>query len=119
VGDRIRQEIEGTRIPVTVSGGLASFPTDAANAYYLVKKVDEAMYRAKRDSKNRIQLFAENQRRYLRLNVDIPLKLKIIGTGDLSAPNIRGKNFSLNGILYLDQTSLFYRVKNFTCNIFW
>jgi len=107
VGDRIRQEIEemevsfeGTRIPVTVSGGLASFPTDAASAYHLVKKADEAMYRAKHDGKNRIQLFAENKRRYLRLNVDIPLKLKIIGIGDRPVSDIRGKNFSLNGILF-------------------
>ena len=107
VGDRIRQDIaeleiefEGTPIPITVSGGLSTFPVDAVNAYHLVRKADEAMYRAKHEGKNRIELFTANKRRYTRLKVDVPLKLKIIGSGEIPTIDIRSKDFSLNGILF-------------------
>ena len=107
VGDRICRDIasleiefEGSQIPITVSGGLSTYPVDAASAYHLVQKADEALYRAKQEGKNRVLLFTTNKRRYTRLKVDIPLKLKIIGLGQIPTIDIRSKDFSLNGILF-------------------
>ncbi|MBU2643576.1 diguanylate cyclase [bacterium] len=107
VGKRICQtirdlkiEFEGAAIPVTVSGGLASFPVDAATAYHLVKTADEALYRAKQEGKDRVVLFTTNKRRYTRLTVDLPLEIHIIGAGSIPAINVKSKNFSMNGILF-------------------
>lgn len=41
---------------LTISGGLASFPTDATTVESLITRADEALYRAKRDGKNCIYL---------------------------------------------------------------
>jgi len=45
------------KLPVTVSIGLASFPADGDVKEELIKKVDLAMYQAKRLGKNRICIF--------------------------------------------------------------
>lgn len=107
VGDRICNDIaaldiefEGSSIPITVSGGLSTYPIDASNSYHLIQGADEALYRAKQEGKNRVCLFTTNKRRYSRLKVDIPLKLKIIGSGEIPNVEIRSKDFSLNGILF-------------------
>jgi len=44
---------------LTISGGLATFPTDAPNAQELFEKADQAMLEAKRSGKNRIYLVGQ------------------------------------------------------------
>jgi diguanylate cyclase (GGDEF)-like protein len=46
---------------LTISGGLATFPTDATNARQLFEKADQAMLEAKRSGKNRIYLVGKPQ----------------------------------------------------------
>ncbi len=46
---------------ITVSGGIATFPEDAANAEDLLRRADEALYRSKAAGKNRITLRAEDR----------------------------------------------------------
>ncbi len=62
VAERLRGEVErhfkrrksgGASFPVTISGGIASYPDDATNVENLVRRADEALYRAKRAGKNR------------------------------------------------------------------
>ena len=51
-----RQPIPG---PLTISGGLATYPWDAATATELLARADEALLAAKRAGKNRIFLIGE------------------------------------------------------------
>ena len=44
---------------LTISGGLATFPTDAQDAQELFEKADQAMLKAKRSGKNRIHLVGQ------------------------------------------------------------
>lgn len=45
---------------LTISGGLATFPTDAQSAEELYERADQAMLEAKRSGKDRIQLVGSN-----------------------------------------------------------
>ena len=44
---------------LTISGGLATYPWDAATPEDLLKRADEALLAAKRDGKNRIYLIGD------------------------------------------------------------
>lgn len=45
-------EVRGTRVPTTVSIGLANFPQDGNSAEHILEKADQAMYRSKQRGKN-------------------------------------------------------------------
>ncbi|MBI1923425.1 GGDEF domain-containing protein [Candidatus Poribacteria bacterium] len=49
------------RCQVSVSGGIAAYPTDARERVDLYRKADEALYRAKRTGRNRICLPTDSQ----------------------------------------------------------
>lgn len=66
--ENLRKTIESTefRIPnletplkVTISGGLASYPADGDSTTDLLRKADEALYKAKQTGRNRIVLVPE------------------------------------------------------------
>jgi len=61
VAERLRTAIEaldfadsGITRKVTISAGLACFPADAPDERTLIERADEALYRAKREGKNRV-----------------------------------------------------------------
>jgi diguanylate cyclase (GGDEF)-like protein len=65
LGERIRAKLEQERIPmvegtgtlrVTASVGVASLPTAASDVASLVAAADSALYSAKRDGKNRVEV---------------------------------------------------------------
>lgn len=69
--ERIRSEIEANNtllvdrkpidIQITVSGGLAAFPFDGRNNREVIRKADQAMYRAKSTGRNKICLSQEER----------------------------------------------------------
>ncbi len=67
VAERLRTVIENFSFPhselvaggrVTVSVGIACYPLQAKNAADLVRLADEAMYKAKRTTKNRVEVYS-------------------------------------------------------------
>ncbi len=68
--ERIRESIEkqpggmkdGSSVPpVTVSGGVAAFPTDGRSLSEIVRKADHALYRAKSTGRNRVCIAQEER----------------------------------------------------------
>lgn len=68
VGDRIRKQLEKQRVylgqqdekrKVTVSCGVAQFPTHSANIKEVIEKADQALYRAKEIGKNIVVCYDE------------------------------------------------------------
>ncbi|MHC5174283.1 MAG: GGDEF domain-containing protein [Planctomycetota bacterium] len=59
--DQLGPQGKGGKGSLTISGGLATFPTDAPDARLLFEKADQAMLEAKRSGKNRIYLVGQPQ----------------------------------------------------------
>ena len=75
LAERIRRFVEedfadralaGRSVPMTLSGGIATFPDDGEEADALVARADKALYLAKTLGKNRIVLFHSERRREVR-----------------------------------------------------
>jgi diguanylate cyclase (GGDEF)-like protein len=58
VAERLRQAVASVSfaLPLRISIGLASWPTDASNREELLRRADEALYAAKRGGKDRTVL---------------------------------------------------------------
>ncbi|MCK4597781.1 diguanylate cyclase, partial [bacterium] len=60
VAERVRKSVEEFPNPhqedynLTISAGVASFPTDGENKEEVINRADEALYRAKREGRNRV-----------------------------------------------------------------
>lgn len=100
VAERIRTRIEEhfrrRKGPVTISGGVATFPEDAATAEELLRRADEGLYRSKADGKNRITVFGRERRRHVRVVWSHPLTVKV--PAGRRTPG-RAKNVSAGGLL--------------------
>ena len=71
LAERLREELAGIQLdnlpPITVSLGIATFPTDGTEVEELIRKADAAMYEAKRAGRNNSVKYAD----YLQSNRDI------------------------------------------------
>ncbi len=93
ISDRIRKKVErsafikGEKQPLkrfTISGGVATLNVDASNAADLIKKADQALYRAKARGKNQIAFYVEEKRVFERVNASIMGRLAVASdTGDI------------------------------------
>jgi diguanylate cyclase (GGDEF)-like protein len=103
VADRIRRHIEQRfkrsrkSAAVTISGGVACFPEDAATPEELIQKADQGLYRSKAEGKNRITLIDGERRRHLRVAVNHRVTLE--GEGAAAKLSARAKNVSESGLL--------------------
>ena len=85
VADRIRGRVAAEFArrrggpAVTLSAGVAGYPEDAGTAEELVRRADEALYRAKADGKNRVTLVGRERRRHRRLPLRQPLTVSPAG----------------------------------------
>jgi len=105
IAERIRQKVEDTTLEfsgqsfaVTLSGGVATYPTDAKDAKSLIHAADVALYQAKESGKNRVLLHAIDKRHYLR--VDFAGEVQVNKVDQESRQiKVHGKNFSNSGLL--------------------
>ncbi len=97
------------QVSMSVSGGIAIYPEDSNSAGGLVRMADKALYRSKREGKNRITLHAEEKRRSPRLDARKLLVFRERTTRrDRTPDELRSetKNLSRNGALVESQIPL-------------
>ena len=65
IAERVRQAVAtcGSPVPVTISCGVASLPSNAASATALIEAADEALYESKRNGRNRTTRSQAGRRR--------------------------------------------------------
>lgn len=108
IAERIRKrveetvlEFEGTKFSVTLSGGIASYPSDGKEIHELVQAADVALYQAKESGRNRILIHDFEKRHYLRIDFAGEVQVKSVTqtskSSDLDVPVI---NVSSSGILF-------------------
>jgi diguanylate cyclase (GGDEF)-like protein len=98
-----------SRISMSVSGGIAIYPTDSNSAEGLVRMADKALYRSKHEGKDRITLHAEEKRRSPRLDAKNLLVFRERRSRrDRGQDELRSetKNLSRNGALVESQIPL-------------
>ena len=95
----LRRRISGTQIDLSISGGIALYPTDANSAEGLIRMADRALYRSKHDGKNKITLHADEKRQSPRLDARKLLMFRESRDNGQSASKSQTKNLSRNGAL--------------------
>ena len=106
VGNRVRKKLlddyitpsnSETPVTVKVSGGISSFKIDAENINELVEFAIEALVSAKNDGGNKIYLFFQEKRRFLRLDAYCKVGFQVVeGNSSTSF----SKNISAGGLLF-------------------
>ena len=108
VAGRIRSRVEaafaaeptgGRLVPVTVSGGVATYPEDALEADVLLSRADEALYLAKRGGKNRVTLYHHERRRWVRFPGRPEARIGVEAEGEGAVLSATAVNLSRNGAL--------------------
>ncbi|MGH9868409.1 MAG: diguanylate cyclase [Candidatus Polarisedimenticolia bacterium] len=109
VAERIRSEVDrhfkrkglgNADGRLTLSGGISSFPEDADSAETLLERADEALYRAKRDGKNKVAIYYKEKRRARRVSLEgRGIRVQVNGADGADHPACRAVNLSERGIL--------------------
>lgn len=107
VAERARAKIESQhfvhqeRQPggrLTASLGVATFPADASDAGELVRHADRAMYLAKANGKNQIQLYGKSRRSFGRVEAALTGDFRVVARGTYPLTTV---NISEAGLLIL------------------
>jgi diguanylate cyclase (GGDEF)-like protein len=113
LAERIRQSIACTvlnynnnAISITISGGLASYPTDGDISSDILTVADQGLYQAKGAGKNIISIFKEDKRRYLRVKFYNPVYVKVLEIDAIPTYAGRGKDICIGGILFQNSEPL-------------
>ena len=115
VAERARQGIESGLATsadkpgnLTVSIGVATFPADAVNTAELIRRADRALYAAKAQGKNRVELFGNSTRSHRRVELALPGRLRMLATEyhDLTTVSISTEGMRLSATQALPVGSL-------------
>ncbi len=106
ISERIRKKIERSKFvneakqplkKFSISVGIASLNVDASTRVELIKKADQALYRAKSRGKNQICLYEDERRDSQRIDASLVKNLSLVSS---SGDNFSFKNISKNGLLF-------------------
>ncbi len=117
LSNRIRLKVKNmpfiqndTKLHISISGGLAVYPTHAKTADELIYSADSALYRAKGAGKNNIKIFKNESRHYLRVPLVTNIKIKEINFDGATIQKAICQDICFGGILF--ETSQHYHVRD-------
>jgi diguanylate cyclase (GGDEF)-like protein len=98
---------DGINLKVSISGGLAVYPTHAKTANELIYSADRALYSAKGAGKNNIKVFKNENRQFLRVPLLTKIKVKAINFDGATIEEGDCQNIGLGGVLF-ETTQLYF-----------
>jgi len=108
VSERIRLDVKQvfnhqlvatSHIDLSLSGGIAIYPTDSDSAKGLLRMADKALYRSKHDGKDKITLHADEKRSSPRLDARTLLVFRELDENGRQELRSKTRNLSRNGAL--------------------
>ncbi len=93
------REVEGTMVRLTLTGGVATYPDDAASPEQLLERAAQALYHAKASGKNVILTYMPERRKFLRFDL-APGRFEVEVLSPANGPGGPAGNLSRNGILF-------------------
>jgi diguanylate cyclase (GGDEF)-like protein len=87
-------------IQMSISGGVATYPVEAKNKEELVYFADSALYISKGAGKNRISVFKEDKRRFMRIDVNKPVRIRPLDFNSVEEFSGVSKDIGIGGILF-------------------
>ena len=108
VSERIRLDVKQmfnhqlvatSHIDLSLSGGIAIYPTDSDSAKGLLRMADKALYRSKHDGKDKITLHADEKRSSPRLDARTLLVFRELDENSRQELRSETRNLSRNGAL--------------------
>jgi len=107
LAERIRNNIaesvlvtDAGDIKMSISGGVATYPVDAKNKEELIYFADSALYLSKGAGKNCISVFKEDKRRFMRIDVNEPVRIRPLDFNSIEEFAGNSKDISIGGILF-------------------
>lgn len=107
LAERIRSSIaeavlvtDAGDIRMSISGGVATYPLEAKNKDELVYYADSALYLSKGAGKNRISVFKEDKRRFMRIDVSEPVRIRPLDFNSVEEFSGFSKDIGIGGILF-------------------
>lgn len=95
----LRREAGGQPAGLTVSGGVAAYPDDGADAETLLARAAQALYQAKSSGKNVVLVHSPERRRFLRFDLHTRrCEIEVLAPKDAGPGRVR--NLSGNGLLF-------------------
>ncbi|MBI5183263.1 MAG: diguanylate cyclase [Nitrospinae bacterium] len=70
-------DLKGMKLNITISCGIASYPTDAKTSEEMILCADKALYQSKYGGKDRITLYSSERRLYFRVDLVFDIRYKI------------------------------------------
>lgn len=98
---------DGIKLNISISGGLAVYPTHAKTANELIYSADRALYSAKGAGKNNIKVFKNENRHFLRVPLLTKIKVKAINFDGSTIEEGDCQNICLGGVLF-ETTQLYF-----------
>jgi diguanylate cyclase (GGDEF)-like protein len=89
--------------PITFSAGISSFPSDSTASEELIAYADQALYLAKANGKNQVQMYSSERRAFDRIESVCVGNFHILSN---ELVPIKTKNISRNGILFVSQINV-------------
>lgn len=107
LAERLRKHVAETIIKhrrdsfsVTISGGIATYPTHSTDPAELLNLADSAVYLAKGSGKNNIAFYKAEKRRYLRVKIHEPVLVKELDFQDSTVFSALSKDVCVGGLLF-------------------
>ncbi|MBW2148277.1 MAG: diguanylate cyclase [Deltaproteobacteria bacterium] len=92
--------------PLTLSGGIATFPQDGHDENQLLLNADRSLYQAKSEGRNTICFCTPDRRQFVRIDFICPIRYQVVEPTFNTTDSADTRNLSMGGLLFAVQQQI-------------